>query len=306
MIYNILVTTQMMIHDQPRFREWIEGLGFHVDFIMNDQFMLEPNCLEIPPIYDGWISGDDEITESVLAHLSPKLRVISKWGTGIDSIDLSAARRLGVHVKNSVGAFQNAVGELAVGYALALSRGIFDTHRDVMEGRWPKRQYREMSELCVGLIGFGAIGRGVADRLRPFGCNIIYHDPFCKDSELESFSIEALASTADLFIVTASLNESTDGLLGHEFFKRIKRGSFLVNVSRGQLVNEVELMRSLENGQLAGAALDVYHKEPLSSTSMLRRHPNVILGSHNANNTFKTVEYVHQNTIDQLIEALRA
>ena len=294
----------MMIHDKKRFRKWSESLGLQVDFVMNEQYLCEEDCLKISPDYDGWIAGDDQVTEKVLRHFTPKLKVISKWGTGIDSIDVDSAEELGVQVKNSVGAFASAVGEIAVAYALNLTRGINQTHTAVLQGGWPKKQYKDMSQLCVGLLGLGAIGSGVADRLQPFGCRIIYHDPFIKNSEYESYSLEKFASTADVFILTANLNDATRNIIGYDFLQLVKDGSFLINVSRGQLIDENELQKALYDGRLAGVALDVYQDEPLPQSSSLLNYSNVIFGSHNANNTLRAVEYVHQNTFDNLMNGL--
>ena len=297
---KIIVSTQMMIHDQERFKALLQSNGFNPDFVMSDQYLSEKDCLALDPIYWGWIAGDDQITQKVLAHLSKNLKIISKWGTGVDSIDLNSAQKLNIEVKNSPGAFKDAVGEQAVAYTLALTRGLFETHEAVKSFEWPKYQYKEISDYKIGIIGFGAIGNGVASKLRSFDANIYYYDPFVRDETYKALTLDELQKFCDIFIITASLNKSTRNLLGKSFFKNIKPGSFLINVSRGQLVDEVELIKALKNKIIRAAALDVYNEEPLNNNSKLRDFKNIIFGSHNANNTYTAVEKVHQNTINNL------
>lgn len=297
---KILVSTQMMIHDQDRFEDLLKSNGFDPDFIVSDQFLSEKACLELDPIYWGWIAGDDQVTKRVLSHLSKNLKIISKWGTGIDSIDIEAAQKLDIEVKNSPGAFQDAVGEQAVAYTLALTRGLFETHEAVKNFYWPKNQYKEISDYKIGIIGFGAIGRGVASKLDSFNANIYFYDPYVKNNNHKSLTLEELQVSCDIFIVTASLNKSTRNLIGKSFFESIKPGSFLVNVSRGQLIDEAELTKALQKNIIRGAALDVYNTEPLDRDSSLRNFKNIIYGSHNANNTSAAVENVHNNTINNL------
>jgi D-3-phosphoglycerate dehydrogenase len=301
---RILVTTQMMIHDQKRFGEELSSFGYTVDFVMNEQFMTEEQCLNLSATYDGWIAGDDEITYSVIDHMLPYLKVISKWGTGIDSIEKEYAESLGVKVMNSPGAFSDAVGEMAVAYLLSLTRGIVSTDRCVRGGFWPKKQYRTLVGMNVGFIGMGAIGNGAASRLVNLGCNVHYSDPAAAVSSYKKVSTEELFDLCDAVIITSSLNDSTNGLVNRSLISRSKRGVIIINVGRGSIVVEEDLIWGLEEGIVLAAALDVYETEPLPISSRLLEFDNLILGSHNANNTVDAVEYVHKNTIDQLSQEL--
>lgn len=302
---RVLVTTQMMIHDQDRFYSWLKELGYEADFILNDQFLTESNCLEIEPIYCGWIAGDDEITSKVIDHFCPKLKIISKWGTGIDSIDKGYAGKKGLTIKNSPGAFKDAVGELAVGYLLALVRGVVDTHIAVVAGGWPKRQYKTLVDMKIGIVGMGAIGMGVAQRLTAFGCSLAYSDPGVDNVGYEKLDLQTLFATSEAVILTCNLNSSTFHLVNEDLLEISKKGLFLINVSRGPIVDESALLRALESKRLSGVALDVYEEEPLPIQSKIKAFDNVILGSHNANNTECAVEYVHENTINQLRDFLK-
>ena len=305
MRHRILVTTQMMIHQQERFTAWLEGEGFDVDFVMNEQFLDESECMQLQPIYDGWIAGDDQVTPAVIDHLKSRLKVISKWGTGIDSIDKEYAESNGVKVKNSPGAFSDAVGEIAVGYLLAMTRGILDTDRAVRENRWPKKQFRTLVAMKVGLIGMGAIGQGVARRLYALGCDVSYTDPSAHDPKYKRVELSELFESNGAVIVTCNLNRATHHLVNKEILDLVTSEFFLVNVSRGPIVSEIDLIDAIKEGKVTGAALDVFETEPLPLNSGLRNLPGVIFGSHNANNTFDAVEYVHGNTVKQLIDVLR-
>lgn len=301
---RILVTTQMMIHDQERFRKVLSSFCDSIDFVMNEQFMIEEQCLELSPIYDGWIAGDDEITSSVIDHMLPRLKVISKWGTGIDSIESDYAESQGVLIKNSPGAFSDAVGEMAVAYLLSLTRGVVKTDLSVRRGIWPKNKYKTLIDFNVGFIGMGAIGCGAATRLASLGCNVHYSDPLVARSDYKKVPIEELFKLCDAVIITSSLNPSTNELVNKSLIALSKKGIFIINVGRGPIVVEEDLIWGLEEGIVAGAALDVYEIEPLPVSSKLLKFENVILGSHNANNTEDAVEYVHKNTIDQLKNGL--
>lgn len=301
---RILVTTQMMIHDQARFGKELSSYFESVDFVMNEQFMTEKQCLTLSPIYDGWIAGDDEITSSVIDHMLPRLKVISKWGTGTDSIEIDYAESQGVLIKNSPGAFSDAVGEMAVAYLLSLTRDVITTDRCVRRGLWPKKKYRTLVDFNVGFIGMGAIGSGAASRMASLGCNIYYADPMVEMIDYKKVSVESLFKSCDAVIITSSLNYSTNALVNKSLIACSKKGVIIINVGRGPIVVEEDLIWGLEEGIVVGAALDVYEKEPLPVSSKLLEFDNVILGSHNANNTYDAVEYVHKNTIDQLKNGL--
>lgn len=303
--FNVLITTQMMIHDQERFSTWLNKLGCNAHFVMNDQFLSESQCLELTDCYDGWIAGDDQITSAVIDHLNPKLKVISKWGSGIDSIDLDYAKLVDLTVVNSPGAFQDSVGEMAVGYLLALTRGLVHTHTEVLNFRWPKVRYRTLVGMKIGIVGFGAIGRGVASRLKSLGCDISYSDPNVDDINYTKQDLIDLVASNEAIIITCALNESTRSLFDSQMFDKMSENSYLINVSRGPIVNESALLLFLRKGKFAGVALDVYEVEPLALSNQLREFGNIIFGSHNANNTIDAVEFVHKNTIDELIKKLK-
>ena len=296
----------MMLKEKERFTDALKSNGIEPIFLDTSQQMSKQQCLSYAGKIDGWLAGDDPADEYVLKKMRPRLKIISKWGTGLDTFDLVAANRLGIKITNTPAAFGEAVGEIAVGYILGLTRDILRTHSDVKAGFWPKRQHKSMSQLKVGIIGFGAIGQGVAKRLVSFGSTIFYYDLIEINSGIESVQqvgLSELNKSSDVIVLCCNMNETNKGLLDTNFFKNMKPGSFIVNVSRGGLIDQGALIKTLQDGHLAGAALDVFEMEPLPQDSDLMEL-NVILGSHNANNTEKAVEYVHLNTLENLYKNL--
>lgn len=304
---KVLVTNVMMCSERSRFEEILTQNRIDPEFIVVNQYMSEKDLLALEPIYDGWLAGDDEITKSVLSHMTPRLRVISKWGTGLDSIDLDAAKDYSVSVLNSPGAFRDAVGEIAVGYMLDLSRNITLTDRTVRAGGWPKWAAEGLTGKICGIVGFGAIGKGVAERAHGLKMKVMASDP-CFVTEGLDFVQEAtfdqLLAVADFIVLSANLTPSNVKLIGVEQLRLMKRTAFLVNVARGPLIDQQALLNCLQQGVIAGAGLDVYEEEPLQVGSELRQMDNVVLGSHNANNLLSAIECVHHNTLKNLYSGL--
>ncbi len=303
---RVLVSNLMMLNERERF----EGLlrAEHIEPIWPDveQYLDEAACLELVGDIDGWLAGDDQISEKVLKAALPRLKVISKWGTGLDSIDLDSAKKLKVPVLNSPGAFAQAVAEVAVGYMLMLSRNLGLVDRSVRTGGWPKPQGRDLQHATTGLVGFGAIGRRIGEICSAFGSQVLFHDPTVTEpvamltGNAQPCSFNDLAKHCDFICLACNLSPSNVHMINDMYLQGMKTGAYLINVARGPLVDEQALLKALQGGRIAGAALDVFEVEPLAKDSPLLLLENVVLGSHNANNTFEAVEYVHANTISNL------
>ena len=256
------------------------------------------------------IAGDDQLTARVLEASQPRLRVISKWGVGLDSIDLEAARRLGIQVYNSPGAFGDAVGETALGYMLMLARHLGRVDRAVRRGEWPKPEGEGLGGKVLGIIGFGAIGQAIARRAIAFDMTILASD--VRAAELAPTappgttfaSLEEVVESADYLCLACNLTAENRHLIGADALSRMKPTSYLVNVARGPLIDESALVEALLAGRIAGAALDVFETEPLPTGSPLARLENVVLGSHNANNLRSANDAVNRNSIANLLAGL--
>jgi phosphoglycerate dehydrogenase-like enzyme len=258
---------------------------------------------------DGAICGDDQYNDEVLSKAT-RLRVIAKWGTGVDSIDREACRRRGIKVCNTPNAFTEPVADTTLGYMLCFARQLHLVSQEMKTGRWFKLPGRALRECTVGLIGIGNIGRAVGKRLSAFGARILATDPvlppasFTETYRIEMVSKARVLSESDLVSLHCDLNATTFHIIDAAAIRMMKRGAYLINTARGKLVDEPQLVKALQDKHLAGAALDVFEDEPLPNTSPLLRMNNVLLSPHNSNSSPEAWERVHRNTVDNLISAL--
>jgi D-3-phosphoglycerate dehydrogenase len=305
---TILYSAPYMIPLLPRYRPMLESLGLQL-IIPQVHERLDQSQLLTYAGHDG-TSAVMTIPAQVLAACSPRLKVISKWGTGIDSIDRQAAESLGIQVRNTPNAFTLPVADTVIGYMLNFSRRLPWMDRAVKSGVWEKIPGRSLGECILGVVGIGKIGKAVIRRARAFGMtplgnDIIPIDPvFLTKHEVEMTSLEDLLERSDFVSLNCDLNPTSLHLINSGTLAHIKPSAVLINTSRGPVVDEPALLSALQAGKLAGAALDVFEVEPLPKNNPLTKMDNVMLGSHNANSSPKAWERVHQNTINNLLEGL--
>jgi D-3-phosphoglycerate dehydrogenase len=307
---SILYSAPYMIPLLPRYRPLLEGLGLTL-IVPNVHERLDENeLLSYAGKFDGTICGDDQYTPRVLEACYPRLRVISKWGTGIDSINLQAAEKLGIQVRNTPNAFTLPVADTVLGYMLTFARRLPWMDRAVKSGQWEKIPGRTLSECTLGVVGVGKIGKAVIRRARAFGMKLLGNDiipidqVFLSKNRVEMISLEDLLRRSDFVSLNCDLNPTSYHLLNAATLSHIKPSAILINAARGPIVDEPALISALQAGRLAGAALDVFEIEPLLADSPLTKMDNVMLASHNANSSPKAWERVHQNTINNLLEGL--
>jgi len=299
-----------MIPLLPRYRPSLEGLGLQLIVPEVHERLDENELLSYAGQFDGTICGDDHYTPRVLEACSPRLKVISKWGTGIDSIDRQVAEKLGIQVRNTPNAFTQPVADTVLGYMLTFARRFPWMDRAVKSGHWEKIPGRSLSECTLGVVGVGKIGKAVIRRARPFGMKLLGNDiipidqVFLSENGVEMTSLDDLLARSDFVSLNCDLNPTSYHLMNANAFSVIKPSAILINTSRGPVVDEPALVSALQAGKLAGAALDVFEVEPLSVNSPLTKMDNVMLASHNANSSPKAWERVHQNTIDNLLDGL--
>jgi D-3-phosphoglycerate dehydrogenase / 2-oxoglutarate reductase len=305
-----LIACRQMQECFERFAPRLQALGVECVLPTVVQQLDEPELLEIISGFDGMIAGDDRLTGAVLARAT-RLKVISKWGIGTDAIDLEAAARLGIQVTNTPAVFGDDVADVAAGYLVLLARRLHLIDRSVREGGWLKYRGIRLSERTLGVYGLGSIGRAIARRGRGFGMRVIGYDiaptaaRLAADAGVETVSRpQDLFAAADFLVLCAPATPETDHLICAESLALIRDGSFLVNVSRGSLVDEQALADALAAGRLAGAALDVFESEPLPATSRLRAFDGCVFGSHNASNTEQGVLRASEQAVQNLIDGL--
>jgi len=261
------------------------------------------------PGVQGVICGDDRFTARVLES-ADRLRVISKWGTGIDSIDQEACRRLGIVVRNTPNAFSEPVADTVLGYMLMFARRMHEMDDHMKKGSWEKIHGVSLGECTLGVIGVGNCGKAIVRRAVAFGMRVLGNDlqqmpdSFVAQTGIHMTIKEALLQQADFVSLNANLNPTSFHIIGADELNRMKRTAVLINAARGPLIDEKALIAALQQKLIAGAALDVFEVEPLPTDSPLRRMPNVLMAPHNANSSPTAWERIHQTTIDNLLAVL--
>jgi D-3-phosphoglycerate dehydrogenase len=307
---TILFSAPYMIPVLDRFRPELESCGLDLVVPEVHERLTEAQLLQYAGQFDGTICGDDKYTARALEACAPRLKVISKWGTGIDSIDRQAAARLGIQVRNTPNAFTLPVADTVLGYMLAFARRHPWMDRAMKSGRWEKIPGRSLSECVLGVVGVGTIGKAVIRRARAFGMTILGNDiveidhVFLAENGVEMTSLDDLLSRSDFVSLNCDLNLTSHHLMNAQAFSKMKATGILINSARGPLVDEPALIEALHTGRIAGAALDVYENEPLPADSPLLRMEQVMLAPHNANSSPAAWERVHRNTIKNLLEGL--
>ncbi len=307
--FKILITAPYMQMVIDRFRSIFDEKGVELVIAPFQERFEQEQLLELVGDIDGVICGDDRFTEKVL-KVAPKLKVLSKWGTGIDSIDQVACKKFGVEVRNTPNAFSIPVADTVLGYILNFARQLPWMDRAMRKGQWNKSLNVSLSESTIGVIGVGNVGKEVVKRAVAFGGRVLGNDTaeipadFISKTGLEMVSKEELLKEADFISVNCDLNETSFHLISDDEFKLMKPTAVLVNAARGPIVDESALIKTLQAKEIGGAAMDVFEIEPLSGDSPLLKMDNVMVATHNSNGSVKAWEYVHQNTIDNLFEVL--
>jgi D-3-phosphoglycerate dehydrogenase / 2-oxoglutarate reductase len=306
----VLLSAPYMIPCLDRFRPVFNHYGLELLVPVVHERMEEDELLLYAGSVDGAICGDDRYSERVLECFFPRIQVISKWGTGIDSIDRQAAARLGIQVRNTPNAFTLPVADSVMGYMLTFARQLPWMDRTMKSGVWHKVPGRSLSECTLGVIGVGNIGKAVLRRARAFGMKLLGNDilpiapDFLLENGVEMTSLQDLMQRADFISVNCDLNPTSYHIINSERLSWCKPNSVLINTARGPLVDEPALVHALQSGQIGGAALDVFEIEPLPLASPLMQMENVLIAPHNSNSSPMAWERVHWNTIRNLIDGL--
>jgi D-3-phosphoglycerate dehydrogenase len=290
---------------QPLFRE----NDIEIIIPQVNERLEEDELMEYIGSIDGAICGDDRFTAKVL-RAAPKLKVISKWGTGIDSIDQDVCREIGIQVCNTIDAFSIPVADTVIGYILCFCRNISWMDRQMHTGVWDKIAGRAIHECSLGIIGVGNVGKAIARRAIGLGMPVVGNDivempdSFLGETDIQMVTKEELLRKSDFVSLNCDLNPSSYHMMNDKMFSLMIPTAIVINTARGPIIKEEDLIKALEKKKICGAALDVFEHEPLPSDSPLLQMDNVLLSPHNANSSPEAWEAVHQNTINNLIDAL--
>jgi D-3-phosphoglycerate dehydrogenase len=307
---KILFTAPYMIPFLDRFRPVFDRYGLELIVPEVRERMEEDDLLKYAGQFEGAICGDDRYTLRVIEACLPRLKVISKWGTGIDSIDASACSRYGVKIGRTLNAFTTPVADSVLGYMLAFARRHPWMDKAMKSGEWEKIPGVALSERTLGVVGVGTIGMAVTRRARVFGMKILGNDivaidhVFISETGIQMTNLESLLSESDFVSINCDLNPTSYHLMNAATFAMMKPSAVLINTARGPIVHESALVEALQAKRLGGAALDVFEVEPLPLDSPLMKMDNVLLAPHNSNSSPAAWERVHWNTIRNLLDGL--
>jgi D-3-phosphoglycerate dehydrogenase / 2-oxoglutarate reductase len=307
---TVLLSAPYMLPFVDRFRPIFAHYGIEIITADVQERMEENEILAYAGQFDGTICGDDRYSANVLEKCSPRLKVVSKWGTGIDSIDQEAADRLGIRVGNTPNAFTLPVADNVMGYILAFARQQPWMDQEMKRGFWNKIPCHSLSEVTIGVIGVGNIGSAVLHRAQAFGAELLGNDivpiahDFITENKMEMTSLQDLLERSDFISMNCDLNPTSYHLINTQSLSWVKPHAVLINTARGPLIDEEALIQALENKKIAGAALDVFEHEPLPNSSPLLQMDNVMLAPHNSNSSPQAWEHVHWNSLHNLLEGL--
>lgn len=307
---KVLVTCPPMLGLIEEFRPEFKAKG--IDLLTPDivQTLSEEELMEILPTVDGWIIGDDPATRQVFeAGKKGIFKAAVKWGVGTDNVDFDACKDLNIPVTNTPNMFGAEVAGIAVSYVIGLARQTYQIHEGVKEGKWIKPAGISLSGRTVAIIGFGDIGKATAKRLKAFDLNINIYDPYASKSDQDQADYSFLTwpeklGEADFVVATCSLNDDTRHMINKSTLAQMMDGVRIVNVSRGPIIKEADLIQALTAGKVFAAGLDVFEEEPLPLDSPLRAFEKCIFGTHNGSNTIDGVRRATKQAMASMFEFL--
>ncbi len=308
MAYKVLVATRSFGSTSQAPWDVLKDAGVAYVQADMDREITEERLIELLHDVDGAIVGVVPLTARVLEN-APRLKVVSFHGVGVDHIDVKAATRLGITVANCPGTNGQAVADLTIGLMVAVARSIPEADQRLRKDEWGRYNGSELWEKTLGLIGLGYIGRAVAKRATGFNMKILVYDPFVDLEGLElthlhKVSLDDLVAASDFVSLHAALTPQTKNLIGRDQLSRMKPTAFLINTSRGGLVDEDALYRALVDKQIAGAALDTFVNEPPTGSPLLTLK-NVVVTPHIGAHTREAIERVGVTAALNVVRALQ-
>ena len=305
-MYNILLTCPPMIKQISRYQQLIDKYNFKITIPEFQQVMTEEDLCKIIGKYDGWIIGDDPATKEVFeAGIKGNLKACVKWGVGTDNVDFEACKELNIPICNTPQMFGEEVSDVAIGYLLCLSRQLHTIHNSVVNGEWIKPCGETLTGKKICVVGFGDIGKCIVRKLQAFNLNIWVSDPLYidKKSEYNNINIDILdkcLENAAYVITCCPLNKHTLHLLNKEKILLCQKGVKIINVGRGSVVCEKDVIDLLKSGFIDSIGFDVFEVEPLPLDNKLRDFKQNIFGTHNGSNTLEAVDKVSKLVMDRL------
>lgn len=307
---KILLTSTSFQDTPGKHQELLNLQGFEIDTLRGP--VKEDVLLPIIGNYDGIICGDDEITENVIkVAKSGKIQIISKYGVGLDKIDLEAAKKYDMIVTNCPGVNHTTVAEHTIALLLAFYKKIPQEYNYTKSGKWTRLIGSELYKKKIGIIGLGKIGKEVVKRIIAFGLEVHVFDKFIDEEFVHSYQLikhdklEDLLYAVDIISLNVALNEQTQGLISKYHVQNIlKKGVVIVNTARALLIDQDALFYGLEQGIIGGYLTDVMDEEPMVENHPLIRFDNVIITPHIGSRTYESVERQGIMAVENLLKHL--
>ncbi|MGE5612884.1 MAG: phosphoglycerate dehydrogenase [Bacillota bacterium] len=306
---RVLITISKYNSRLNSIAERLEELGYSVSWKPAARYA-ESESIENGRGFHAIIAGIEPYSKAVLEELSGTLKVLSRFGVGYDNVDVEAATKLGIAVTTTPDSMSGGVADHALTMMLALGRRLVIHDANMKVGVWdPSQLGRELEGSTVGLVGFGKIGQCLAKYLMGFDCRLLVYDIAVPDDVLKRYNairsdLDTIARESDYVSLHVPLQESTRGLIDKSFLSKMKPTAFLINTSRGKVVNESDLVDALKAKIIAGAGLDVFEFEPLDNSSELLKMENVILTPHIASATIQSFQAAGQVAVTNVHDVL--
>ncbi len=286
---RVLVTPTSFGKSDPQVKKALEDAVGEVIYSQTGKPLQADELKEMISGYDGYIAGLDQITADVIEAAS-NLQVIARYGVGVDRVDIKKAEKCGIVVTNTPGANAAAVAELTVAFILLLARQVSRADRLTHAGEWSRINVPGLSGSTVGLIGFGAIGKDVAKKLKGFDVNLLVFDPFVHPETALALGatlveLDDLLAASDFVSLHAPLTQDTVALADSTFFDKMKKDANLINTAREEMIEYAAIEEALKSGKLAGAAVDVFAEEPPAKDYFIFNYPQVIVTPHMSSHT---------------------
>lgn len=306
---RVLVTATSYAMNDPTLRSDLEAAVGEVIYNPTSRPLSANDLCGLIGGIDGMIAGLDDITRDVIEK-ADRLRVIARYGVGLDRVDLDAAREKGIVVTNTPGANAASVAELTVGLMIALARHLIEADQRTKAGEWPRLKGISLRGKVVGLIGLGAIGRHVAQLLRGFECRVIGYDPAVSPELAATWGVawlprDDVLAEADFLSLHLPVTPATENMLNRERIGKMKHGALLINTARSELIDDDALVEALESKRIAGAALDTFRREPPGADYPVLHFTHVVATPHTGAHTDDATNAMGRAALAECLAVLR-
>lgn len=306
---NILVTPTSFAKYNKDYKHMLENTVKKVIYNTTGKPLTEKDLIPLVTDIDGFIAGLDNITSKVI-NTAKELKVISRYGTGINNLDLNAAKDANIFVTNTPGANSVSVAEITIGLAIATARDIVNANIRMKMGDWPRLSGISLSGKKFGIIGLGNIGKEVAKRLSCFDIEILAYDidfdsSFAKKYNILYSDLDVILKSSDFISLHIPAVKETLSIINKKTLAKMKKGAIFINTARGELVDEDALYKSIKNGHLRAAGLDAFKEEPPNRNNKLLSLPQIITTSHIGAATDNASNEMTRISIEECLSVLR-